>query len=228
MPILKIRSPATLFSAFLISGCSTLFLDEFEAEGNGDPPLASPPGAPVGDVVQATPGTGTIQVLTSDAVEGQGSLAIGGPGILSPLESDPSPPSAVFRAVPAEDNLAPIYFRWQGQLDGEGSLNADVVSLGHLLVRLRFDGGQIFLDNVPVGTFGPGVHNVIVSVFPSSDRFDALISGDVQIDGTVISGPVLDIEGTPATEYILEVDLVTPEDDTVYRMDNIQISQRVF
>jgi hypothetical protein len=202
-------------------GCTSLFNADFEDDTPFQPPNLSPPGPPPGDEIELDGGLGAVFEVTPNALEGEGSLRI---------EAAPQNMARVLmRADGTGDPDRPIVVSFTGRLiaGSHGEIN---ISTGgpFFAVQITLQDGEITANGLPVGTyFEGGQHNMVLTLFPASDTFALVFTGQV-IVGDGITGPLADPDAFPGDPYVMLVEVLPTPDGGTYIVDNIRISSRNF
>lgn len=212
-----------LGSAFTLSACSNIFHADFESGTPGQSPLSDPPGPPVGDSISV----GSDEfffVGTADAVVGDLSLNFRE----RPPATDVPGDHIIFRTSPINDDTAPIYIRWQGQILDTGGMIIDSGVLGDYFGRVVFDNGEILMFDTPVGSYSIGdSHTVLISLFPESMVYRLAMFGDTSLDGSFAEADLRELEGTPQNEGFVDVSVTaSPDQNRFYVMDELTVSLR--
>jgi hypothetical protein len=213
--------PAVATGLVALAGCTSLFNADFDQDTPFQPPNLSPPGPPPGDEIELDGGANAVFEVTPNALDGDGSLRI------------EAAPRDMARALMRADGTGapdrPIVVSLTGRLvaGSHGEIN---ISTGgsFFAVQITLQDGAISANGLPVGTYVEGgQHNMVLTMFPDSDTFALLFTGQV-IAGDGITGPLADPDAFPGDRYILVVEVLPTEDGGVYIVDNLRISSRDF
>jgi hypothetical protein len=205
----------------LLAGCTPLFNADFEGDTAFEQPDLTPPGPPPGDEIVLEGGDGSVFEVTPSALDGAASLRIEAPPFTMA--------SARMKADGIGDPDRPILASLTGRLVAGSDGQINIATGGPLFaVQITLADGSITANGLPVGTYVEGgQHNMVLSMFPDSDTFALLFTGQV-IVGDGITGPLADANAFPGDAYAIQVEVSPTPEGGVYIVDNLRISSRLF
>jgi hypothetical protein len=213
--------PALAAGLMVLAGCTPLFNADFDNDAAFEPPDLSPPGPPPGDEIVLEGDDGSDFEVTPNALDGAGSLRI------------EASPMTMARARMLADGIGdperPIVVSLTGRLlaGSRGEIN---ISTGGPLfaVHMMLVGGSITANDLPVGSYVEGgQHSMVLTMFPATDTFDLIFTGQVIVGDGITGAPLADPGAVPGDSYAIVVE-VSPPEGGVYIVDNLRISSRNF
>ena len=212
---------AISLAALALSACTARFIDDFEADTAGAPPLVAPAGAP-NDQVFILDGTGAIRVSNSAPIAGAQSLNIGGPG-----SSGAGAPNLFMYAEPLSDPSQRVYAHWTGRMsDGAGARIFFWTGHFSTMVAIVLENGQIIVDGNQVGTYTPGQeHTIFVNADPATDQYQVTATGAVSAGINAI-GTVDNPAFFPQGNIGLTMQLIRGGHAHSYKIDTVRMSER--
>lgn len=214
-----IRLLTPLVIAVTLAGCTTRFLDDFEADAVGAPPLTAPAGAP-DDQVFILDGTGSIRVSSTSPIQGTKSLRMRGPAM-----DNASAPVTFMYAEQLANPSQPVYALWSGRLSSGASARVFFWT-GHFsaMIRVELRNGEVRANDALVGSYTPNqTHSILLRATPSGDSFGISVTGAGSGSAT---GTVLNPGDFPQGNIGLSMHLTGANADGSYVIDSVSMSER--
>ena len=214
-----------IITSVLISGCTTRFNADFEADTAGllpDPNPAGPPDDRI-FVLDFESLDGTVEVSPSGSIDGDQSLRLSGP-----TASEESGNKVVFmyaERITSSDQR--LYAFWAGRITSNASTKIRFFA-GHFstLVELEFSGGSILVEGRTIGTYTANrKHNVLLNVNPITKTYDVSVVGAVS-GGASATGSIPNPSDLPTESIGLSFILTSGSASDSYTIDSVHMSER--